>query len=334
MGNDINSKRTITYLNDIAENSPVVLSIGNSSRDSFRNLIENGFDVKAKPFAIGYRIAHMQSFIDKSQYGPIVDEKNDEKQLSAIDLLGHATYKLTYDVGNGHSVYSFCMCPGGFIINSSNKKNQLAINGMSYNDRSGKFANAAIVETISPSDILDFEIDNSNNDDKTLPIKMIEFQEKVEADAFALEKGFIPYITSDGKDVRCEEIFKGKAKYCEKLLSVYENCGLKFNLNKDVESALEHFNKIISGFYQKNDKNIDNVDDGVLDKNLDFKWVIAGVETRTSSPVKIDRDENYMCNIKHVYPCGEGLGHGGGIMSSAADGVNVAMAIATKLCDI
>ena len=95
-------------------------------------------------------------------------------------------------------------------------------------------------------------------------------------------------------------------------MSVYETLGLKININKDIEMALKHFNKIILGFY-------------------DNEYVIAGVETRTSSPVKLDRDENYMCNIHNFYPCGEGLGHGGGIMSCAVDGINVAMAVAKKL---
>ena len=224
-------------------------------------------------------------------------------------ILGPATYKLTYDVGNGHSVYSFCMCPGGYIVNSSNKKGQLSINGMSYNDRAGKYANSAIVETISPEDILDSH--------QRMELKMIEFQEKVEKVAFELEKGYIPYVASAGGDICSEDLFKGKAKYCEKLKSVYENCGLKFDINKDIEMALNHFNKIMPGFFE-------------VKELSPTEYVIAGVETRTSSPVKLDRDEDYMCNVKNFYPCGEGLGHGGGIMSCAADGVNVAMKIIEK----
>ena len=141
---------------------------------------------------------------------------------------------------------------------------------------------------------------------------MIEFQERVERAAFELEKGFIPYVTSGGSGICKEDVFKGQAKYCERLKSVYENCGLKFDINKDIDEALKHFNKIIPGFF-------------------DTEYVIAGVETRTSSPVKLDRDENYMCNVKNFYPCGEGLGHGGGIMSCAVDGINVAIKIAKKI---
>ncbi|MBO6118850.1 MAG: FAD-dependent oxidoreductase [Lachnospiraceae bacterium] len=303
--------------------APVVLAIGNSSRDTFRELIENGFDIKVKPIAVGYRIAHKQNYIDEVQYGNVEHLNGDAYKSESMDsqsgvghnlsdirqILGPATYKLTYDVGNGHSVYSFCMCPGGYIVNSSNKKGQLSINGMSYNDRAGKYANSAIVETISPEDILDSH--------QRMELKMIEFQEKVEKVAFELEKGYIPYVASAGGDICSEDLFKGKAKYCEKLKSVYENCGLKFDINKDIEMALNHFNKIMPGFFE-------------VKELSPTEYVIAGVETRTSSPVKLDRDEDYMCNVKNFYPCGEGLGHGGGIMSCAADGVNVAMKIIEK----
>ena len=286
---------------NITKGTPIILAIGNSSRDTFRELILNGFDIKAKPIAVGYRIAHKQSFINEAQYG-------------ASDILGPATYKLTYEVGNNHSVYSFCMCPGGYIINSSNYKNMLSVNGMSYNDRSGKYANSAIVETIQAEDVSC--MDSQMISDPTI---MIEFQERVEKAAFELEKGLIPYVTSDGRDVVSEEVFKGQAKYCEKLKSVYENCGLKFDINKDIERALGYFNRKIPGFFERAPQAFAHTE-----------YVIAGVETRTSSPVKLDRDENYMCNVPNFYPCGEGLGHGGGIMSCAVDGINVAMAIARK----
>ncbi len=310
---------------NITNDTPVILAIGNSSRDTFRELIKNGFDLKAKPIAAGYRIAHKHSFINEAQYGNSINhikQKNISDKLLNIDnLLGPATYKLTYDVGNGHSVYSFCMCPGGYIINSSNCEGMLSINGMSYNDRNGKYANSAIVETIGVSDVANVVFENdmkmTHAEDKRdvsecSPLQMIEFQEQVEKMAFELEKGFIPYVTGNGDDICQEDVFKGRAKYSKKLMSVYETLGLKININKDIEMAFKHFNKIIPGFYGN-------------------EYVIAGVETRTSSPVKLDRDENYMCNIRNFYPCGEGLGHGGGIMSCAVDGINVAMAVAKKL---
>ena len=103
------------------------------------------------------------------------------------------------------------------------------------------------------------------------------------------------------KDLFLMDVFKGQAKYCERLKSVYENCGLKFDINKDIDEALKHFNKIIPGFFDVKEKGLAEL--------VPTEYVIAGVETRTSSPVKLDRDENYMCNVKNFYPCGEGLGH-------------------------
>ncbi|MBR1453654.1 MAG: hypothetical protein IJ593_03315, partial [Lachnospiraceae bacterium] len=129
---------------------------------------------------------------------------------------------------------------------------------------------------------------------------------------------FIPYISNNENGV-CDGIFKGKAKYCKDLMSVYENSGLKFDLNERIFTALNYFNNIMPGFYIENENN----------KNL--QYVIAGVETRTSSPIKMERDENYMSNVKNYYPCGEGLGHGGGIMSSAVDGIKVAFSIVTTI---
>ena len=339
--------------NDITTDMPVILAIGNSSRDTFRDLIENGFDVKAKPIAVGYRIAHKQSFINEAQYSITKKVKDtdkhivyDEKKKSVDKILGPATYKLTYDVGNGHSVYSFCMCPGGYIINSSNKKGMLSINGMSYNDRSGKYANSAIVETIGLNDVLGISHNITNNVNslnegskeeqikECSPLQMIEFQEQVERKAFELEKGFIPYVASFGSDICKDDLFKGQAKYCEKLKSVYEECGLKIDINKDIEEALKHFNKIIPGFFEGNLENNSYESKNDIEKDGKQQYVIAGVETRTSSPVKLDRDENYMCNVKNFYPCGEGLGHGGGIMSCAVDGINVAIKVVKRICSV
>ena len=303
----------------ITKDTPIILAIGNSSRDTFRELYENSFDIKAKAIAVGYRIAHRQSFINESQYGKKTCEGS-----GAIENLGPAVYKLTYDVGDGHSVYSFCMCPGGYIINSSNTKGKLSINGMSYNERSGIFANSAIVETISPDDL---EGSQSSPIRDSSPLSMLELQEKIEAAAFELEKGYIPYMTS-GKDFTIDEetVFKGRAKYCERLKTVYENLGLKFSINDDIEKALKYFDKIMPGFFAGSQCS--------PLREAGSQYVLAGVETRTSSPVKLERDENYMCNVKNYYPCGEGLGHGGGIMSCAVDGINVAMKIAEKLTTI
>lgn len=313
-----NTKFTYDEYKDYAlKGIPIILAVGNSSRDTFRDLIKNGFDLKPKAFAIGYRVAHKQCLINKIQYGDAAAEyyQNDDVNKN---ILPPATYKLVYDVGNGHSVYSFCMCPGGYIINSSNFNGYLSINGMSYNDRAGKYANSAIVETIKPSDL---GINVSATD-------IIEFQERIEKMAFEIENGYIPYNTMkvlenedrpSNKDIRTNnyeneliDIFKGQAKNSEKLKQIYDSLDLDFNINNDIREALIYFNKIMPGFYSEYP-------------------IIAGVETRTSSPILLDRDEQYMCNINNFYPCGEGLGHGGGILSCAADGVNVALRIINNI---
>lgn len=274
----------------IDDNAKIILAIGNSSRDTFRNMIDSGFDLKPKTIAVGYRIAHKQDFINHSQYG---NEKN----------LPPAVYKLVCEV-DGRSVYSFCMCPGGYIINSSNYKNKLSINGMSYNDRAGKYANSAVVVTVKPEDI-----ECKNKSSNTIEGEMmINFQELVEKKAYELENGYIPYMSSE--KINTIDVFKGKARLNNKLKSVYDDVGLKFDINECIEKGLCQFDNKIKGF-------------------LDSK-ILAGVETRTSSPVMLERDENYMCNIKNYYPSGEGLGHGGGIMSSAVDGIKVAFKISTK----
>lgn len=282
LGGEIHYSTKWKYSKEIKD-TPVVLAIGNSARDTFRDLHDNGFALKEKTIAVGYRIAHEQKFINEIQYGSA--------------NLPPAIYKLTYNLDKNRSVYSFCMCPGGYIINSSNTKGKLSINGMSYSDRGGLFANSAIVVTVRPEDV-----DGS----------MIEFQEKVEKKAYELENGFIPYTVIGNNDIDVSKVFKGQARYVDEITSLYKNVGLKFDINECIKKGLDYFNKIMPGFYSSDIKR---------------HIIIAGVETRTSSPVSLDRDNDYMCNIKNFYPCGEGLGHGGGIMSSAADGVNVALKV-------
>ena len=309
------------YEHFVESGNPVILAIGNSSRDTFRDLIDNGFKLKPKPFAIGYRISHRQSLINEIQYG--------KDNIEHFKNLDKATYKLVYNLDEKHSIYSFCMCPGGYVINSSNFKNMLSINGMSYNDRSGKYANSAIVITISKDDIKDFEkvkeeySDSSKYDlEQFEALKLIEFQESIERKAYNLEEGYIPYKVIGNNEINESGIFKGLARHSEKLLSIYDSSNFKIDINAAIKKGLTYFNKIMPGFYENYGDNAESI-------------VIAGVETRTSSPVKLDRDDKYMCNIEGFYPCGEGLGHGGGIMSSAADGVNVAMSILKgQVCEL
>ena len=241
----------------------------------------------AKPFAIGVRIQHPQKLIDSNQYGK--NYKN----------LPKASYKLTYKASNGRGVYSFCMCPGGFVINSSSEENMIAINGMSNNSRNEENANSAIVVTISPEDF------------GTNPLDGIKFQRNLEKLTYQEGKGNIPvqlfkdFISNSLSTSfnTIKPIFKGKYA-----LANLNNIFPKY-ISESLKEGILYFAKKIPGFAN---------DDAIL----------AAIESRTSSPVKIERDENLVSNIKGIYPCGEGAGYAGGIMSAAMDGIKIAEAIA------
>jgi hypothetical protein len=276
---------------DIVPCNNLVLAIGHSARDTFKMLYDKKLNMEAKPFAVGLRVQHNQSMIDKSQYG--------EKYAK---ILSKATYKLTYQTKDNRGVYSFCMCPGGYVVNASSEKDHLAINGMSNYERETENANSAIVVSISPSDF------------GTHPLDGIEYQRSLEKKAFSLGSGNIPVqllkdyhenrISKEFKSVK--PIFKGNYTFAN-LNELFEN-----NINNNIKEAFINFDKKIKGF---------NNDDAIL----------AGIESRTSSPVKIIRDENLESNIKGIYPCGEGAGYAGGITSAAIDGIKVAEAIGKKL---
>lgn len=265
----------------------VILAIGHSARDTFRMLDKSSVKMQSKPFAVGFRIMHPQSLINENQYG-----------TKYKDLLGAANYKLTYQATNGHGVYSFCMCPGGYVVNASSENGRLAVNGMSNYKRDSGIANSALVVTVNEN------IYGSNL------FSGLEFQEELEGMAFDLGKGLIPvqllgdyYKNTDSlsfKDVKPQI----KGGYCFTNL----NSLLPDELNVALKEGITDFAKKI--------KNFDHPDS-----------ILAGVESRTSSPIRIIRDETYNSNIKGIYPCGEGAGYAGGIMTAAIDGIKVAEAI-------
>lgn len=271
---------------EIIETDILVLAIGHSARDTFEMLDKKDFSLEPKPFAVGLRIQHPQELINLNQYG-----KNNK-------LLPPASYKLTYQTKEGRGVYSFCMCPGGYVVNASSEEKRLAINGMSYHDRNSQNANSAIVVTISPKDY------------GTNPLDGLTFQRELEEKAYSLGNGKIPIQTikdfhnsvESKKLGNITPIFKGDYQLTDlnQLLPSYVTTSIK--------EALPNFNQKIPGF---------NNDDAIL----------AGVESRTSSPVKIPRDENLESHIKGIYPCGEGAGYAGGITTSAMDGLKVAESI-------
>lgn len=274
---------------DTLKSDIVVLAIGHSARDTFEMLLKNNISLEPKPFAIGLRVQHPQELINKNQYG-----ENYKK------ILPPASYKLTYRASNNRGVYSFCMCPGGYVVNASSEEGRLAINGMSYNDRGSGNANSAIVVTISPKDY-------GNN-----PLAGMNYQRKLEEKAYQLGDGKIPiqllkdfHNNVETKDLgNISPIFKGEYKYTNL------NNLLPEEISFALKEAFPYFDKKIKGF---------NQDDTIL----------AGIESRTSSPIRIPRNKEFeSINIKGLYPCGEGAGYAGGITTSAMDGIKVAEAIA------
>ena len=265
----------------------LILAIGHSARDTFEMLKKTGIKMKPKPFAIGVRIQHPQSLIDKNQY------KENYKKLPK------ATYKLTYKASSGRGVYSFCMCPGGFVVNSSSEKGMLSINGMSNHKRDEENANSAIIVTITPEDF-------GNN-----PLDGIKYQRNLEKLTYKIGNGKIPIqLYKDFKENKktktlghIKPIIKGKYTY-----SNLNNIFPPYIIDS-LKEAIDNFDKKIKGF----------ADDDVI---------LAAIESRTSSPIKIERDETMQTNIKGIYPAGEGGGYAGGIMTAAMDGIKVAEAIA------
>ena len=279
--------------------SHIVLAIGHSARDTFEMLAETSLTMQPKDFAVGYRVQHFQEQIDESQYG-----KQDE---ACREALGAASYKLTAQTKEGRGVYSFCMCPGGYVVNASSEKGRLAVNGMSYHDRGSGVANAAIIMTVTKEDFPDQS-----------PLGGVAFQRELEERAFQLAGGKIP-VQSLGdfkkQEDRTEQIvdiadlpirIKGQWTFANTRAILPEK------LNEAFLDGMEQFGRKIKGF---------DADD----------TIIAGIESRTSSPVRIVRDEEGVSSLKGLYPCGEGAGYAGGITSAAMDGLLTAERIAVNM---
>ena len=270
----------------------LVLALGHSARDTFKMLYDKKLHMESKAFAVGVRMEHKQALIDDAMYGM-------NHQDSIDGLLGAADYKLTAHASNGRSVYSFCMCPGGYVVNASSEEGMLAVNGMSYSKRDSENANSAIIVSVTPED---FE-DNH-------PLSGIEFQRKLEKAAFNAGNGKIPVQTYGDfkKGIKSTEfstvtpVTKGNVEFAD------INTVLPESLCDALKECIPVFGKSINGFD----------DDGAL---------LLGVESRTSSPLRITRDNELNANIKGIYPCGEGAGYAGGITSAAMDGIRVFEAI-------
>ncbi len=270
----------------------VIFAIGHSARDTFEMLYSHSIPMEAKDFAVGFRVQHPQAFIDNSQYG----RDNLDSKLPA------AAYKLAAKTSVNRGVYSFCMCPGGYVVNASSEDNRLAVNGMSYSGRDSGVANSAIIMSVTRDD---YPSDH--------PLAGVSFQRELEEKAYALGNGSIPvqyygdFTEVKGKTEYIKEPFepciKGAFTFTE-----LQNL-LPESLNTAFVEGMTAFGRMIPGF-----------DDDYC--------LLAGVESRTSSPVRINRDADMQSLIRGFYPCGEGAGYAGGITSAAMDGLAVAEAIA------
>ena len=287
----------------------VVLAIGHSARDTFAMLEKKGIPMEAKSFAVGFRVEHPQELINLSQYAQRRPE-----------ALPPASYKLTAKTSEGRGVYSFCMCPGGYVVNASSEPGRLAVNGMSYSGRNGKNANSAIIVSVTPQDY-----------GAGGPLAGIHFQRELEERAFQAAGGAVPvqrYADYAGTErengsavaeadgmVREKRERHVPADFAPAIKGAWKFADLRDILPSSVRKAflegMEAFERITPGF----------ADDAVC---------LSGVESRTSSPVRIPRDETLQSSVRGLYPCGEGAGYAGGITSAAMDGMRVAEAIAAR----
>ena len=269
----------------------LVLAPGHSARETFAMLFEKKVPMEAKSFAVGVRAEHPQELINHSQYG------------DAKASLPAAAYKLTAKLPDGRGVYSFCMCPGGYVVNASSEEGYLAVNGMSYHARDSHNANSAIVVTVTPED---FESDH--------PLAGISFQRSLEEKAYQAGQGKVPVQRfGDFKEDQITTSY-GKVHSCMKGASVFGDVRGIFpeEIAQSLEDGITAMDHKIHGF-------------------ADNDALLSGVESRTSSPVRIERDENFVCaSCDWIYPCGEGAGYAGGITSAAMDGMKVAEAIIQK----
>ena len=272
----------------------IVLAIGHSARDTFSMLKNSRFLLTPKAFAVGVRIQHSQDQIDRALYG--------EKYPFSMPP---APYKLTHRASDGRGVYSFCMCPGGFVVNASSEEGHLAVNGMSFRDRGSGAANSAIVVTVSPADY-----SNGNTD----PLAGLAFQRQLERKAYLAGDGKIPVQTfADFRTGRGTEAPAfDKACFCGEWTFADVRGIFPEYAAAAIEEGILAWERQIEGFSGA----------GVL---------LAGVESRTSSPVRIERGSSVEAvGREGSYPCGEGAGYAGGITSAALDGIKVAERIIAR----
>jgi uncharacterized FAD-dependent dehydrogenase len=281
----------------------VILALGHSARDTFAMLHARGVFMEPKPFSVGFRIEHPQSLIDKARFGP----------NAGHPLLGAADYKLVHHAKNGRSVYSFCMCPGGTVVAATSEPGRVVTNGMSQYSRNERNANAGIVVGIAPQDYRQ----DGRAEGAVSPLDGIAFQRALESRAFELGGG-----NYDAPGQRLADFLRGRpSRGFDSVQPSYKPgvrptdlaTALPGYAIEAIREALPAFERSIPGFA---------LPDAVL----------TGVETRTSSPLRITRGRDLQSlNVKGLYPAGEGAGYAGGIMSAGVDGIEVAEAVGRVL---
>ncbi|MDD2189958.1 MAG: NAD(FAD)-utilizing dehydrogenase [Eubacteriales bacterium] len=302
-GNDRNQIRGILVNNDrIIETDDLILAIGHSARDTFRLLDKTGIPMVQKPFSVGVRIEHPQSLVNEAQYGKNWRNYN----------FGAADYKLSYHCKNGRGVYTFCMCPGGYVIGAASQAGTVVTNGMSLHNRGSLFSNSALLVDVRTEDFPD-----------TSTLAGIAFQERYERLAF--QAGGRNY---NAPAQRLKDFLQGSSAFDDPGDHKWEHALPEPTYKPGItwtdltaclpDFAVEAMREAIPVFGRK---------------LQGFDWgdsVMTGVETRSSSPVRILRDGDLMSQIKGIYPSGEGAGYAGGIVSAAVDGIRVAEEIVKK----
>lgn len=271
----------------------LVLALGHSSRDTVEILYKKGVPMEPKSFAMGLRIEHKRADIDVMKYG---DDPAYAKLLPAAD------YKMTHQASNGRAVYSFCMCPGGYVVNASSEHGETCVNGMSYSGRDGENSNSAIVVNVTPEDY------GSDH-----PLAGMKFQRRWEKAAYEAGQGAVPVqLFGDyRRDIPTEKLGGVKPQIKGKYRLTSLKCCLPEYIKDAIIEGVVSFDKRMPGY---------SSDDAVL----------SGIEARTSSPVRMIRGDELRCEGTCIYPCGEGAGYAGGITSAAVDGMKVAEAIASR----
>ena len=278
-----------------------VLALGHSSRDTFAMLYERGVHIEAKPFSIGFRIEHPQSLIDRARWG----------RHAGHPLLGAADYKLVHHAKNGRAVYSFCMCPGGTVVAATSEVGRVVTNGMSQYSRNERNANAGIVVGIDPKDFVSDDFESNH------PLAGIGLQRRLESNAYVL--GGSTYeapgqlVGDFVKGIASTALGSVEPSYKPGVKLVDLAAALPSYAIEAIREAIPAFGKKIKGF---------DLPDAVL----------TGVETRTSSPIKMTRGDNFQSlNVRGLFPAGEGASYAGGILSAGVDGIKVAEAVALSM---